>query len=225
MANPLAEVAGSLFGGAWSGMFWVLIFIGIAGAMFGVIYYFVYYKRKFDILVEVKSERSEDLKIYFDKGAVFYDRKDKTKYLKLLKTKVSLEMPPFNIMQHTNKGDFIRIWRKSEDEFVYLTPGKINQEQIIKANGKLYSTANSEHRQIEADAYWYITRKEKVKRLLDPENLLMKLLPYIPHIVGGMFLIFILYIVMGKLPGMITQITELARVIGSANQGIVTPVN
>jgi hypothetical protein len=223
MANPLSEVAGSLFGGAWSGLFWVLVFLGIAGGMFGTIYYLFFYRKKFDIMIEVKSERSQDPKLYFDKGGIFYDKKDKTKYLKLLATKVSLEMPPFKIMQHTNRGDFIRIWRKSEDEFLFLTPGKINREQVIRANGRLYRIAETEHRQMEADAYWYITRKDKVKKLLDPESLLMKLLPYIPHIVGGMFLVFIIYIVMGKLPGMIDQITELARVINSAGQGTVTP--
>jgi len=173
----------------------VFLLILVVGS---IMFYLLYWRRKFNIVVKIKSERSQDPEIYFDKAAIVRDWKTRVKYFKLLDTKVELEVPPFKVIEKTNWGDYLEIWRKSEEEFVFLTPPKIDRLRAIKANGKLYRVADSEQKQIEGDLDWYFTRKEKIKKLIDPESLLMKILPYIPILLGGVFMIFMLWIYIKK---------------------------
>jgi len=61
----------------------VLIFGGallVIGILVGVGYYMFMYRRKFDIIVKIVSERSGDRnRIIFDKAAILTDRKTKAK--------------------------------------------------------------------------------------------------------------------------------------------------
>lgn len=214
--NPFATIASGLSEKIFSGILWFGLAIILIAILGGVVWYMAVYRRKFNIRVKIKSERTEDAKIYFDKAAILYDKKDKNKYLRLLNTGVDLPVPPFKVLQHTNEGDYLEIWRKSEDEFIYLTSGKIDRLNILKIDGKLYPIAQTEQKQVEGDiSYWNTKRKEKHRGLFDTETLLMKLLPYIPLFLGGIFMIFIMYILMDHLPTILSQLSELTRELKS----------
>ena len=209
----MADVAGvgvSLFDRLFSSLlifgvvFLVILVVG------SIMFYFLYWRRKFNITVKIRSERSQDPSIYFDKAAIIRDWRTKVKYFKLFDTKVELQVPPFKVIENTSKGDYLELWRKSEEEFVFLTPPKIDRTKVIRTDGKLYSIADSEQKQIEGDLDWYFTRKEKIKKLLDPESLLLKILPYVPLLLGGVFMIFMLWIIMSKLPEVINALQTVA---------------
>jgi len=51
--------------------------------------------------------------------------------------------------------------------------------------------------------------------MFDVDSLLMKILPYIPHIMGGVILIFILYILMDSLPGILSELSKLTKELQS----------
>ncbi len=210
-SNVVSETAGSILSKIFSGIIWfglALLIIGIVG---GLMWYFLYYKRKFDIRVLIKSDRSQDkYKIIEDFGAILSDPKTKTKFLRLWNTKFDLPVPPFQILQATNKGDLVELWRKSEDEFVYLLPGTINKKYVVRQDGTKYPVAQTEQIQLEGDiAYWNVKRKGTHKKLFDREHILMKLLPFIPQLLGGVFIIFILYILLDGLPAILSQLGSL----------------
>jgi len=65
---------------------------------------------------------------------------------------------------------------------------------LIKSNGDLVPVANQSNRQIDTDLqYWNTKRKEHNTSMFDVDSLLMKILPYIPHIYGWSY--FDLYII------------------------------
>lgn len=211
MANPFEEVGSQLAGGIFNSIllfgvaFILIVVLGV------VMYYFVYYRRKFDIEVKIISERSGETSVFFDKAAILYDRKTKTKFFRLLSTKVDLSVPKFEVLQKAGRKDYLELYRKSEDDFRYLLPPKIIKTHIIKEDGKAHALASVEQRQLEPDIYWFFTRKDRLKKLFDTEGLLMKVLPYIPHIVGGVILIFVLWVLMDKLPTVLSALEDITR--------------
>jgi len=211
MANPVSEIAGNLFGGIFSGGIWVIILILIIGIIGGIMYYFLVYRRKFDILVKITSERASDPKVFFDTAAILYDGKDKTKYFKLLSLNVQLPAPPFKIIEHTNKGDYLELYRKSEDSFAYLTKPKIDKEWIIKTDGKAYPLARETRREIESNFYWIAKRIQEDRRWIKPETLLWKILEWAPVLVSSAFMLIILFIFMEKLPEILSQLSDLTN--------------
>ena len=222
MANAFTEIGGDLFGTLFSSVIYFgigFIFVVVVGI---IMWYFIYYRRKFDISVKIKSQRAGDPEIYFDKAGILYDRKEKSKYFRLLNTKVDLQVPKFEVLQKSNKGDYLEIFRKSEDDFRYLTPPAIIKDRIIKEDGKVYSILDTEQRQLEPDAYWFISRKDRLKRLFDPENLLMKILPWIPQIASGILIIFVLWILMDKLPAILSELTTLTQELRSLKGADIT---
>ena len=220
MANPFEDAASDLLGGIFGSILTFSLVGIVIGVVMGVGFYYLWWKRKFDIFVEIRSDRSQDPSIYFDKAAILYDRKDKNKYLRLLDTKIDLPVPSFKILSKTNKGDHLKIWRKSEDEFIYLTPGKIDKDRVVRSNGKLIRIAEINQKQVEGDiAYWNVKRKDKNKKLFDTESLLLKFLPYFPLLMGGTFMIFLLYIMFDSLPGLINQLTELTKALNDLQTG------
>lgn len=221
--NPISGTGGAIVGKIFTSILWFGIAIIIVSVLGGILYYYLVYKKKFDIRVKIKSERAGDPRIYFDMAAILYDKKDKNKYFRLRDTRVDLPVPPFAVLQTTNWGDYVEIWRKSEDEFIFLTAGTIDKQNIIRQDGKLHAVADIEQKQIEGDiSFWNIKRKEKNKGLFDTESLLMKILPYLPLIIGGMFMIFMLYILMDNLPTLIQTMTELAEQLRSLKGADVT---
>ncbi len=206
---------------AIAGIFNTVLGVGVAIivllAIIAVMWWFFVYKRRFDIQVIIKSDRSgEKYKVLHDVAAILTDKKNNTKYLRLWTTKVDLPVPPFQILQATNKGDLIELWRRSEDEFVYLTPSTISKKYVIRQDGTKWKVADIEQKQVEGDiAYWNVKRKSLNKGLFDTDALWMKLLPFIPHLMGGVITIFVLYILLDNLPSILSELRELAKELRS----------
>jgi len=72
----------------------VFLLIVVVGS---IMFYLLYWRKKFNMTVKIRSERSQDPEIYFDKAAIIRDWKTKVKYFKLLDTKVELQVPPFKV--------------------------------------------------------------------------------------------------------------------------------
>lgn len=219
-----SKIGGQLVEKIFSSILWFGLALVVVAVVIFVMWYFVYYKRKFDILVKIRSQRADGFSTYFDKAAILYDKKARNKYLRLRDTKVDLPLPNFNLIDKTNWGDYLEIWRKSEEEFIFLMPSEINKTQVLRQDGILYPIAQTEQKQVEGDvSYWNVKRKDKHKSLFDTESMLMKLLPYIPLVVGGAFMIFMLYILLDTLPGLIGELAELAKTLRSSTIAQLTP--
>lgn len=211
------EIGGQLVSRIFSGIIWIGIAVIIVVVLLGIIYYFFVYKRKFDITVKIISERAGDKnKVIFDKAAILRDRKTRVKLFRIWGLKVELPIPKFNVLQTSSLGDFLEIYRTAEDSFYYLTPPEINKTSIIGADGKSYIMASQESKQIDTDiAYWNVQRKDMNKRMFDTESLLMKILPYLGIMLGGVIIIFVLYILMDTLPTILAELRELASELKS----------
>lgn len=224
MAVQFDVAANEIFAKMFSGILWVGLAVLVIGVLGGVGYYLVIYKRKFDINVTIHSERADDNEnIIFDKAAILRDRKTKADFFRLLNSKVDLPCPPFNVMQKTNKGDYIELRRTTQNHFFFLTPKRIIKSQIIKADGKVYPVSSQQANMIDPDMnYWAAKRKGQNNKMFDPENLLMKILPFIPIILGGAIMIFILYILMQYLPSLLSELTKLAEALNKQQTAVVT---
>lgn len=217
--NPLVSVGQGILHNAFGGAFWIVVGLIILGTVGYVMYYFFYYKRQFNITVKIRSERAQDPKTMFDKGAILTDRKSKIKYFKLLRTKVELPVPPFTVMEHTNWGDYMEIWRKSEEEFAYLTKPRIEKDIIIKSDGKPYRIAAQKQRTWETDFAWIVKRRADNKKLIDPQNAWAQLLMWMPHIVMSVILLMTFYILWDKLPGILQQLKDLLAGVNQIRTG------
>ena len=209
--NPVSDAVGSIFSGALTKGIYVILGLIVGGLILWIIYYFGYYKRQFNIVVRIRSDRANDPRFFFDYAAILTDRKTKRKYFKLLKTKVELPCPPFIVLESTNWGDFLDLWRKSEEDFVFLTKPAIDKEKMVGIDGKVYPIAQDKQRSVEADYYWIQKRKEENKKLLDTDSLLSKLLLYAPQLISGFFMLIILWIFMDKLPALVNNLNELVQ--------------
>lgn len=215
--SVFTEVGEGLVERLFSGILWFGIAFIIVVALVGVIYFFFVYKRKFDIKVKVISERADDKnKIIFDKAAILIDRETKVKYFKLWNLNLELTLPKFNVLQSSSEGDYLELYRPSEEELYFLTPSKIDKRFIIKSDGTKQPMALQEHKIIDTDiSYWNVKRKASNKKMFDTESLLMKLLPYMPHMIGGVITIFVLYILMDTLPTILSELRTLVSELNS----------
>lgn len=220
----VGEIGNKLAERIFSSIIWIGIGILILGAVGGTMWYFFVYKRKFNITVKVNSERANDQEsIIFDYAAILIDRKTKSKYFKLWKLGTELPVPPFNILQKTDKGDYLELRRTAEDRWYFLTPPKIDKKYIVKVDGKVYPMSEQNTRIIDQDMeFWRVKRKGQNAGMFDPEKLWMKLLPYIPHILAGGITIFVLYILMSYLPAILSELRTLSESLNSQNVADVT---
>ena len=211
--NLLGEIGGKFVEKLFSGIIWLAIGIIIAGIVGGLVWYFIIYKRKFDIHVKVTSERAGDKsKIIFDKAAIIEDRKTKTKFFKLWKLRKELPVPKFNVLQISDEGDYIELYRTGEDKIYFLPPSTISKTKIVKEDGRIYGIAEQESIKMDIDLdYWAAKRKLDNKTMFDMDSLFMKLLPYMPAIFSGVLMMFILYILLDHLPGILSQLQELYK--------------
>ncbi len=207
--EQFSNVTDSLFGGGLTIVVWIVIgFFGIAigGA---AVWYFFNYRKKFDIMVKIISRRSGENRIFFDRGAILRDKKKNTDYLRLWNSKIELEMPKFNIMHNTNKGDYLELLRESERGFRFLTPPKIDSKYLLKYNGKLYPIAKLKQYQIENDLSWILERQKVNKSLINPEGIFAKILDNAPHIIAMAFSFFMLWIIFRFAPQMLDSLRQL----------------
>ena len=222
--NIVSTVGGKFVEKIFSGLLWfgiIVILIGIVGFLG---WWFLVYKKKFNIKVKITSERARDRnRIVFDRAAILRDRKDKSMYFRIWGMKLDLPAPRFNVLQSTSDGDYLELYRTSENRIYYLTPSVIDKKNIIKSDGKLHALAVQTNKQIDASMdFWAARRMTENKKMFDTESIFMKLLPYIPAILGGMITIFILYILLDHLPGILQQLTELVREMKSLKGADVT---
>ena len=221
MANPFGEVGSQLFNTVFSGIIWFGI-AAIVVIVLGVfMWYFLVYKRKFDIRVKIKSDRADDKdQIIFDKAAILRDRKTGTNYFKLWGLGKDFPVPRYNVLQRTSQGDYLEIYRKGENEFYFLTPSQVNKTKVIKADGKIYAFASQEQNMVDPEmGFWIAKRMDQNKKMFDTENIFMKILPYLPHIIGGMFMVFVLYILLDHLPGILSTLRELVESMKTLQRG------
>lgn len=214
-ANPIGETAGRLVGDIGSGFLIAFAVILLLAVTIGIIWFFAVYKRKFDIIIKISSKRAGGkYNVFFDRGAILTDRKSKLTYLRLWSLKIDLPLPKFELMQSTNKGDYIELYREGEKLFYYLTPPKVNQTKILKQDGKIYRITDQESFRIDNDMIsWLVDTQDKINKMFTPGGIMDKLIPYLPQILGGMVMIFILWVVLDKIPDVINQLTTLTDAI------------
>jgi hypothetical protein len=214
VGEQISGVLSGILGGTATAAIWVVIGFAFLLIVGGVIWYFGFYRKKFDITAKVISERAEHFnKIFFDKAAIFYDGKNATYYLKLLNTKVELALPKFNVFANTNKGDYVEILRKSEKDFRFLTPPKIDREYIVKSSGKLFPISEIKQREIENDISWIIQRQKINKSIIDPDTMFMKLMAYLPQLVSASLMIVLVIYVFKLMPEMLQAMNDFAKTI------------
>ncbi len=209
----LGEVGSQFAARLFSGVIWFTVGLMIFLVLVFFMWWFLIYKKKFNIKVKINSERAGDRnQIIFDRAAILRDRKDGTKYFRLWSTKIDLPAPKFNVLQSTSEGDYIELYRTSENTIYFLTPSIVDKKKVIKADGKIYLIASQTNRQIDPDMdFWGARRMQENKSIFDHDSVLMKLLPYLPVIMGGMITIFVLYILLDNLPQILAQLTSLVK--------------
>lgn len=249
VGGVVGEAAGNIIGNILTGIWGVILALVIGGAILGTFWY-VRWLKKFNIQVEIQSSRSggvvpkelEDqmsgdeyvsyvekalktgaYRLIFDKAALMRDKKDRTLYFRIKDEKVDLSVPNFDVLQPSNKGMVLKIWQKSALEYFFLLPGKINKEFIIRSDGKKTPIAEVEQYQLEGDDIsWMIDRMKRNQNWLSPEHWAMKLLQYLPSIINMVLALFIVWIVLDKIPILVTKLTELASAVTEAQRGTIT---
>ncbi len=223
-SNIVSTVGGQFVEKIFSGLLWfgvAIIFVGVVGFLG---WWFLIYKKKFNILVKVTSERAGDRnRIIFDKAAILRDKKDKSMYFRIWGMKLDLPAPRFNVLQSTSDGDYLELYRTSENRIYYLTPSVIDKKNIIEADGVAHAIAVQTNKQINPDMeFWATRRQQENKKMFDTESMFMKLLPYLPAILGGFITIFVLYILLDHLPGILSALTELVQEMKSLKGADIT---
>src|SRR4030042_2528585 len=219
------EMGSKLVSTIFGSILWVGLGLVIAIAIIFTMWFFLIYKKKFDIEVKLTSNRShEKNKIILDKAAILKDWKEKIPYCRVWGLRRDFPVPRYEVLQSTNKGDYVEIYRKSEEEFYFLTPSKIDKFRLIKSDGIEIAVADQTKTMVDTEmAFWAQKRKSTNKKMFDTEGMLMKILPYIPQLIGGVILIFTLYILMDHLPSILSQLEELVRALNQAqNAQIIT---
>ena len=207
--EQFSSVTDSLFGGTFTIVIWVILGFLMIAVGGGLVWYFFNYRKKFDIMVQIHSRRSGENRMYFDRAAILRDKKKNTDYLRLWNSKVDLEIPKFNIMHHTNKGDYLELLRESERGFRFLTPPIINKKFLLKHDGKLHPMAQMKQYQIENDMSWILERQKVNKGLINPEGIFAKILDNAPHIISMAFSFFMLWIIFRFAPQMLDSLADL----------------
>ena len=214
------KVSGEFVGRIFSGILWFGVAILVVSVLGFLMWYFLIYQRKFDIKVKIKSNRAEDKhSIIFDKAAILLHYKTKMPYFRIWELKRNFPVPKYNVIQSTNHGDYLEIYRQSEEEFYYLTPARINNKRIIHSDGKYHAMADQEQTLYDPDIMsWALNRMEEDTNMFSVNKVWMQLIPYIPHIMGGVITIFILYLLMDSLPQILNSMKELAEILNNAQR-------
>jgi len=199
--GQFSQIGGDLLNRVIYGGAAVVGIIILAAVIVGVGFY-VRYLRKFNIKVEIKSLRSsgilgrETYKIIEDRGGIIQNKRDKTSWFRLMREKVDLPSPPLECFELDAKGtNHIKILQKSENEYYYLLPDRVDTSVIIRAGAEI-PIAQSGLKVIEGDvSYWGQLRKRENKKIFDTEGIIMKLLPFIVPTLMFVLVIFLTYLI------------------------------
>jgi len=215
MASVINEVGSQFIDKAFSGILWMGIAFLIIAVVGFCMYWFLIYKRKFNIKVKIISERANDKnRIIFDNAAILKDRKDGSHYFKLWNLQLELPAPKFSVLQSAGNFDYLELYRTSENAIYFLSPPSIDKKSAIAQDGKTYLIATQLSKQINPDMeFWAIKRKGMNKRMFDPEKLWMKVLMFLPQIMVATISIFVLYVLMSYLPEVLRQLNTLATTL------------
>ena len=212
--NLFEQVGGALTERLFSGLLWFGIGFIIMAVLGFCMWFFLIYKKKFDIQVKIISERAGSSLEMEDKAAILTEYQEKTPYLRVWGLKRDFVVPKYNVIRKLYRGkrsvDYLEIYRKGENEFYFLLPPTIDSKRMIKEDGKSYLLADQKQLMMDPEmAFWAIKRKSLNKKMIDTSSLLFKFLPYIGILMGGVIMIFILYILLDHLPGILSQLREL----------------
>lgn len=219
MAIPtqFGEIASSVIGKIISGSIMVvgtlLLIVILAGALF-----FIFYLRKFNVKVRFKTKRGTGAdgkpiyKIYYDKGGILTNKRDKRSFFRILRERVDLPCPPYEAFQISSKGgNEVEIIQESDSEYYYSIPGAIENKKFLSSNENgTTGTVNQNMRVVESDvSYWNQLRRRETRRMFDPEGLLWKIAPIALAVFMIMGVVFYTYIWLDKAPA----IVEAARAV------------
>lgn len=199
--SGIAEKGGELLTKLVSGSVIVILILILIGFILGLALY-IRYLRQFNIRVEIQSLRGSGThgqpiyKIVRDMGGFIRRKKDQTNWFRLRGEKVDLPSPPLEALQLDAKGNNqIKIFQKSDTEYYYLLPDKIDMTTIVRG-GKEIPIAQASAKISDGDVvYWGQLRKRDNRTLFDTETLIMKLLPYIVPMLMFMLVIFMTYLI------------------------------
>jgi hypothetical protein len=124
---------------------------------------------------------------------------------------VELELPKFNLMTHTNRGDYLEVIRDSERGFRFLTPPRVEREWIVRSNGKLFPMSRMKQIQLENDITWILERMKTNKKIISPESVLMQILAYTPQIISMAFSMIIVWIVFRYAPSLLSSMQQVIQ--------------
>jgi len=199
--STFSGIAGNLIERILQGSIIVFLSLICGLVIFGVLF-FVRYLRQFDIVVEIKSLRGSGTfgepiyKIVPDKGGMLFNKKDKRYDFKLLKERVILPPPPLECLELRSDGkNQIKIFQKSQDEYYYLFPDKIDLDTVVR-KGKKIPIGTSSFNVVDGDiSYWNTLRKRDNRKLFSAEDFITKILPYIGLFLMFVTIIFLTYII------------------------------
>lgn len=195
------EAGGKIVDRIFSGFTFIFIILILGTAIVGILLY-VRYLRQFNVKVEIKSLRGSGTqgepvyKIVSDKGAMILNKKDKRHYFRIHGEKVDLPPPPLDCLELTANGtNQVRIFQKSQDEYFYLLPDRVDVNWIIK-DGKRIPIGQAKLNVVEGDiSYWNTLKKRDNRKLFDTESFVTKFLPYVGIFLMFMAVIFLTYMI------------------------------
>lgn len=211
-----AQISSKLVGGA----VWIVIVFIVGGGLAILMYYFLIYKRKFDINVIIRSQRADNrTERIEDKAAILTDRKTKQRYFKLWNFKIEMPVPKFEVLESSRGVDYLNLYQKGDEEFYFLKPPKINKTFIQKTDGEWIPWAEHEHKVMDAEvAYWNVKKKQDNKDMFSRDKLWVKALELAPQVLSIIALIFILWIFLDKLPSVLNSLQQVAAEINQYNR-------
>jgi len=222
------DVFGTVASGLGDKIFSSILYFGIAIIIIfvlgGTMWYFLLYKKKFDIKIKVMSERSSGNNVeMFDKGGILTDRSNGSTYLRVWGLKRDFIVPQYDIMRKVYSDgkelDYIEIYRRGENEFYFLMKPKIDKTRIVRASGNTYTLAEQSQTMVDPEmAFWAVKRKTQNKKMIDTDSLVLKLLPHLPAIFGGVLMIFLSYVVMDNFPAILSELRSLVSEMRSLNR-------
>jgi hypothetical protein len=230
-SEAVQDVATRLLDTIISGSIYVFVALMMISIIV-VVLLWVRHIRKFNIIVELKSLRGSGTKgepvykIVDDKGGMIFDKKDKRWWLRLKKERVDLPPPPLDCLEVRADGrNQLKIYQKSQEEYYYLIPDRIDLEYVMKA-GKKVPLAQAKLNIVEGDiSYWNSLRKRDNRKLFDTESLILKALPYVGMFLMFISIIFLTYIISdhwGTFATAAEALKEAAQALRDANMARLT---
>lgn len=216
------QIGARVLEGLIGGTITVLLILLIGGFVGGLLLY-LRYRSKFDFKVRIESKRGSGTDgkpiydIFYDKGGIIFKKKDKRKFFRILREKVDLPVPPQGCWRRLVNGKIeVGYLKENPNTYLPIISEIVERGYSLDNDGKTQFTKRRA-KIIEDDVdFWGIQRKKDNKQLFDLESTFMKLVPYIPPLIIGIIMVFALYILLDKLPAIISVIQQVASELNAA---------